>query len=216
MKILVFSDTHLTNHFDEKKFRFLIKIISPVDRVFILGDFWDGYQTTFSKFINSQWKKLFPLLKRKNAVYCFGNHDRKEYADSRLSLFSSIQTKQFCQKIGKHTFIFEHGDRLYQSIDMKINSHILITFLTFIAHRILGNIFYKTGINPFRLIFRNESKNIQKKIELEKRPNEIYICGHIHEAMKKEYYANPGYIDYGNGQYIIIDNGKIKMKQEKY
>lgn len=216
MKILLFSDTHLTDIFDKKKFIFLKKIILSADKVIILGDFWDGYQTTFDKFINSNWKELFPVLKKKKTVYCYGNHDKKEYADKRLSLFSTIQTKQYRQKIGNRTFVFEHGDRLYQSLDMKINSRPIIRILTFIAHRILGNVFFKTGINPFKLIFKKESINIQKKIEQERKNNEFYCCGHIHEAMVKKFYANPGYIDYGNGQYLIINNGKIKLMKELY
>src|SRR3990172_1424130 len=63
MKILVFSDSHLTDKFEEKKFYFLKKIIRQSDFVIINGDFWDGYLTTFNRFISSNWSKLFPLLK---------------------------------------------------------------------------------------------------------------------------------------------------------
>ena len=64
MKILVFSDTHLSSTFEEKKFNLLKEIISRADRVIINGDFWEGYLISFKEFLDSRWKELFPLLKK--------------------------------------------------------------------------------------------------------------------------------------------------------
>ncbi len=87
MKTIVLSDTHLYEEFDEKKFNFLKRIISKVDRVIINGDFWDSYICSFSDFINSPWKKLFPLLKTKKTVYIYGNHDKKSLTDKKNITF---------------------------------------------------------------------------------------------------------------------------------
>jgi len=95
MTILVFSDTHLTHRFNKKKFLFLSRIIKKADKVIINGDFWDGHISSFHRFINSKWSMLFKLLKQKKTVYIYGNHDRKEYCDSRVSSFSTIQTTHY-------------------------------------------------------------------------------------------------------------------------
>jgi predicted MPP superfamily phosphohydrolase len=120
MKILVFSDTHLTHVFEEKKYVFLKKVIESADQVIINGDFWDGYLTSFDAFISSRWNNLFPLLKQKKAVYIFGNHDKACFSDKRTSFFSDIQTKKYSFVDGM-TFYFEHGNTLLPSIDEKTN-----------------------------------------------------------------------------------------------
>src|SRR3990170_7877882 len=104
MKILVFSDSHLTDKFEEKKFDFLKKIIRQSDLVIINGDFWDGYLTTFSRFISSDWNKLFPLLKSKKTIYIYGNHDRESYIDRNAKLFSDLQTHSYRLKLNGKSF----------------------------------------------------------------------------------------------------------------
>lgn len=70
MRVLVFSDTHLTKAFDDKKCEFLKKIISDSDQVIINGDFWDGYIISFDEFLKPEWACLFPPLKaKKNFLY---------------------------------------------------------------------------------------------------------------------------------------------------
>jgi len=78
MKILVFSDTHLTDRFDQGKFRFLQKIINFSDQVIINGDFWDSWFTNFDDFVNSEWRKLFPILLKKRAIYIWQSRSGQE------------------------------------------------------------------------------------------------------------------------------------------
>ena len=119
--ILVFSDTHLYLPFDQKKFNFLKKIISESDRVIINGDFFDGYMIKFSKFIDSPWNQLFPLLKNKKTVYIFGNHDKKEFSDKRLSLFSDSQVSNYQLPTTHYNLIFTHGDDTRPTPDTVLN-----------------------------------------------------------------------------------------------
>ena len=94
MKYLVFSDTHLTPKFDHRKFSVLKEAIDQADRAVICGDFWEGFGNSFDDFVSSKWSEtLFPLLKKKKTVYLYGNHDKKEYANDRVSLFSVKQQK---------------------------------------------------------------------------------------------------------------------------
>ena len=99
MRYLIFSDTHLTPKYEPKKFAVLKNAIEQADRVIINGDFWEGFVCTFNEFVESPWsKELFPLLKKKKAVYLFGNHDRESLANERASLFSDKQMKKYSFK----------------------------------------------------------------------------------------------------------------------
>ena len=64
MKYLIFSDSHLNDFFDERKFNFLKRIILNSDRVIINGDFWEAYDLKINSFISSKWNKLFKYLKK--------------------------------------------------------------------------------------------------------------------------------------------------------
>ncbi|KUK82735.1 MAG: Metallo-dependent phosphatase, partial [Microgenomates bacterium 39_6] len=87
MKTLIFSDTHLTDRLDPKKMAFLKKIINKADQVIINGDFWDGAFISFDQFLSSPWQELFSLLKKKQTIYIYGNHDKKERCGKGVSLF---------------------------------------------------------------------------------------------------------------------------------
>ena len=109
MKTLVISDTHLDTTFDEKKYAFLRSIIERADRVILNGDFWEGITISFDDFIKSEWKSLFPLLKQKQTIYLYGNHDRKEYNDERVQLFSAAQGDSHILKEENTTYHIQHG-----------------------------------------------------------------------------------------------------------
>jgi UDP-2,3-diacylglucosamine pyrophosphatase LpxH len=112
MKTLIFSDTHLSLPFEEKKYNFMRGIIEPADRVIINGDFWEGHLIKFEQFIHSPWKNLFPLLKQKNTIYIYGNHDEELMTDKRVQLFSDEQFDKYEIQLKRKKLIVEHGDRL--------------------------------------------------------------------------------------------------------
>lgn len=225
MKTLLFSDTHLLKKFDEKKFLFLKKIISEVDQVIILGDFWDGILISFNEFIESDWKKLFPLLKEKHAVYVFGNHDRKEKSDNRVSYFSDEQTDKYIFKVDGKTFVAEHGDRFFKKhityyltyggpLKFFFMSKLFLTWHFLIFEEIMTKFFGKKFLNT-RLRFNRYIKKV--KIE-EFKKGEIIICGHTHAAEidLENNFINTGIIRHGLGQYVVIDDGEISLKEEWY
>lgn len=219
MKILVFSDTHLRLPFEEKKFNFLKSIIQKADQVIINGDFWDGYIITFDQFINSPWKHLFPLLKKKKTIYVFGNHDKKIFIDKRVSFFSFYQTYHFQLKINGSFFNFEHGDQLSPAIDgiLKIKKapsilqKLLINF-----HDHMLQVYGKSFLNQF---FTRRNKIIKKRIKNKLKKGEFLVCGHSHypEVDEKNRFANSGTIGGGFASYLLIDEkGKIWLKEERY
>ena len=109
MKTIVVSDTHLTAKFDKTKFNFLFNLFSSCDKLIVNGDFWSCYSSTFDEFVNSDWKELFPIMLRKNTTYIYGNHDREEFMDERINLFSNSACLRTKFTNGKTTFHIEHG-----------------------------------------------------------------------------------------------------------
>src|SRR5690606_17718607 len=102
MQTIIFSDTHLSSRVYRKKLRYLQAVIETADRVVILGDFWDGFLTDFDRFLRSGWRVLFPMLLERQAIYLYGNHDRSQWSDERVSLFSVEQGLSHTLSIGPH------------------------------------------------------------------------------------------------------------------
>lgn len=211
MKILIFSDSHLTENFEEKKFNFLKKIIQQSDSVIINGDFWDGYRTTFDRFISSDWNKLFPLLKSKKTVYIHGNHDRETYIDQNASLFSDLQTHTYRLQLNGKVFIIEHGHRFYPLFD-----EILPRILNKVSTIIVG--FFLRNISLLRFILKRANRIIKIKVQKELKNNEIFVCGHSHwaEFDLKNQFINTGFIEDGLAKYLLIHNGRLIPKIERY
>lgn len=219
MKTVIFSDTHLTHRFDKKTYNYLLKILAEADRVIINGDFWDADTTTFDAFINSQWKPLFSFLKRKKALYLYGNHDAKEFADGRVNEFSETQMKRYTMQVGKHTLRIEHGDLIvplgpdvpYPTNMVNYWYNRVYGFVERVGSKILGRHFFI----PYQFLFSHRAKkwtiaNLKK--------DEILIMGHLHRAehVPEKYYINHGIIRHGIGQYVIIDGDKIELVNERY
>ncbi|MFA5136087.1 MAG: metallophosphoesterase family protein [Patescibacteria group bacterium] len=210
MKILVFSDTHLTEVFEKNKYFYLKNLIDGVDKVIINGDFWDGRMTSFSVFVNSRWKKLFPLLKRKKTVYIYGNHDPKEYCDHRVNLFSIHQTDKYLYKNGAGNFIIQHGKSSlpFSLVPKQIYTPLLKVsdFFDCRMTKYMGKNSHLWGI-------------LINKIMKQKKKNgffSIYADTHYAEFDPACNFANTGFIRYGFAQYIMIENKKILIKEEKY
>ena len=216
---IIFSDTHLTPEFNHKLFNKLKKIISRANRVIINGDFWDGYLTNFDTFINSEWRKLFKLLKKKKTVYVFGNHDPEDFGDHRYHLFSDRQCNFFRFKSGNQLFHVEHGDKLNFNLTFKTKP--LIPFLRrgyrFIDKQknlrtVMGNFFdYIAKLTDEKgddTIFKYMAKRKNKD-------KHFYIFGHTHipRFYRKLRYANPGRIDSHQFGYIEIINGICRLKK---
>lgn len=218
MNTLVFSDTHLTHKFDEKKYRFLHKIISDSDRVIINGDFWDGYLTTFNKFVHSSWKKLFPLLKSKKAVYIYGNHDLHGFSNKNTTFFSMKQAYKHEFVVNNKRFVAEHGHRLTHLPDQMTSNRTLQGLMTRTAG-IAALIMRKIRIE--QRYYKYFWIKLKRKSINEKRKNfkSNWVFGHVHygevDHINKLY--NSGTIQHGVGQYLIIDDkGVITLHEEKY
>ena len=215
MKILIFSDCHLTTQFQEKKFRFLQKIISDADQVIINGDLWENDLVTFSQFASSQWKHLFPVLKTKKAIYIHGNHDLQKECNEKVNLFSDLQTTRYELKVTDKVAIIEHGHRL-----LPLQALRKIPRLRALAHfsNFMEYFMTRTVRLPFQTQLKKLNTTMKKKLKDELKQNEVYVCGHTHCAeidLENSYY-NSGFIRHGLGQYLTIEDMKITAHEEWY
>ncbi len=232
MKTIIFSDTHLTSRFDKRRFAFLKKIISKADRVIINGDFWDD-STKNKKFMRSRWSELFPLLKKKETIYIYGNHDAKKKWSEDVSEFCDEQGFEYTFTSGRKEFIVTHGNRLTPTITEKYflkqysnpavrlfwkiafyaSRHMHKTMLRLNLERI--PIFFTKGGFYKRFRYVNEKMKIFSR-KLDK--NQYLICGHSHsqELDLESHYINDGFINHRMGQYVEIEGGRIKMIEEKF
>lgn len=217
MKILIFSDTHLSDTFDEPKFNYLSRIIKQADQVIINGDFWDEHATTFDGFVNSHWKHLFPLLKSRKTVYIFGNHDKADQSNSQVDLFSDIQTEHYEFKSGNKKFIAEHGNKRVsifgdKGIDETYDKHFLFIPFANEIHQTIIRLKWNT------FLFRRYNNAVKKNFSSKLPNNTFFICGHTHCANidLTRHFVNSGVNNFGLGQYVLIEDGAITAREEWY
>jgi len=225
MIVLVLSDLHFGNQVNTQKQRALKKLIMLADKVIINGDFWDRYLTTFDQFVNSDWAKLFLLLKQKKTVYLFGNHDPQKLIDKRVSWFCVQTGFEYDLDISGQKYHIEHGDRLKPACW-------LLDFLADLSFSISGvywstkifvfcqTLFVKVfGIKLYQKIHNGENLRVLRAWQ-KKCLNKNYwlVCGHTHSAVfdKKEKYINTGFCRFGYLQYLTINNQKLSLKTIRY
>lgn len=218
MKVIIFSDTHLGQSFDKKKFEFLKKVILSGDKIIIAGDFWEGKLISFDAFLKSEWRELFPLLKKKKTVYIYGNHDEKNTRDKRVSFFSSIQTESYKFSIGNKKFIVEHGDAYIKKTPLPkfiLDNKLFMKFFHLKLEELLVKIF---GRVILQRIYGRYNKKIKKKILAKTKHGEMFIFGHTHAAEidLERNFINTGIIRHGVGQYVVIDEESASLRSDSY
>lgn len=216
MQTVIFSDTHLSNRIYRKKYEYLQSIIQPADRVIILGDFWDGFLTSFDKFVNSQWKRLFPLLLERQTLYVYGNHDRIQWSDSRVNIFSVEQASECRRQIGAHTLHLTHGHTVFTSLEDRIPA-----FNHSLPLRVGASIDILHKIVWGRRFLRedNNKNNPSRQWVTASLPQpDILVCGHSHypEIDMEHRMINTGFIGSGYGNYVKITDEAIELVRERY
>ncbi len=215
--VLIFSDTHLTHTFDRPKFEYLKKRISEVDQVIINGDFWDYYLTTWDKFINSDWKALFPLLKSKKAIYIYGNHDQKSHSDERVNLFSVTQTYQYVLELPGKKLHIEHGHLIAPTLDLRF-SKVRNKPVMWLAEKMEEyNVLFLSQM-VVNFFAKRENKHMKEFLAKHLSPQDYLICGHTHFAEFRDgsRFINTGWIRYKTAQALQIRNGVFSFLNDKY
>lgn len=217
MRTIIFSDTHLTEKFDPAKFNFLYDLCQNADKIIVNGDFWEGWYTDARRFVNSKWGVLFRLMKSKNAIFIYGNHDPERNSKEVAKYFSTEQHLFFNLKVGDKNLHIEHGHRLFPTVDHYLSEGVIEKFLR-IPFRIWW--FFEGWI--YKLLGPKKA-DIGNKVILQNRDNyiknkSILICGHTHASMFEldERYINSGFIMHGFASYIQIENDEIDLITKKY
>ena len=221
MKTLVLSDVHLGRKFDQKKLDFLHSLFSMYDKVILNGDFWCYYSFDFSDFVNSKWNNLFPILKKKDTVYIYGNHDKEIWCDERVNLFSQEQANSYAMKFGNRDFLIEHGDSALSRLCLT-NRH----FVRFMrnVNPLIFELIDKTALNtypfldnimPFILNRALKKRAIQSVFS---KPNSYYITGHTHypEFDENSRYINTGYVGNKLAQYLELATNHSELFSVQY
>lgn len=216
-KVLIFSDTHLTDRFDQPKFNYLKNLIESANLVIINGDFWDYYLTTWDQFLESEWKQLFPILKAKNAIYIFGNHDQQIHSDHRINLFSSEQGYAFKLTIGERILNIQHGHLIVPSLELQFPS-LRKRFLIRLASKLEEKNVFLLGLPLTYRSSKKQNKRMRAFVERSIPEGELLICGHSHLVEHEEgsRYINTGWIRYGQAQAIQIQDGVFTFINTKY
>jgi UDP-2,3-diacylglucosamine pyrophosphatase LpxH len=223
MKTTIISDIHLTSRFNKKKYDYLGDLISSTDRLIVNGDLWDRFHNDFDSFINSDWSRLFELMKKKNTVYIFGNHDPAQYQDERNNMFSSVQLEEFTVQLKDnrklritHGDIITHGMK-YRESQVKLFSSIQNDILTFgekIAVNTIGPSFNEL-VPPITRFVRQYQEYSDNALE----GDEILVAGHLHrpEFRPDDGYINTGFVMHGNGFHLDIDSGgELSLVHDRY
>jgi len=208
-KVLIISDLHLTKKFSPAKFDLIKKVISDCDQLIINGDLWEGFDMSLKDFMSSGWRQLFPILKEKNTVYLFGNHDPKETVN--YEEFSVLATKAYEFSQNGVDFYVVHGDYFDPTLDMRHpNLSKPLLFIGVVIERWLISTIGRSYLNIYRA-----SNEKMKKWHRNNLSDKWLICGHSHlaELDSATKFANSGiFLRPGIASYLIIEHGQVELK----
>lgn len=219
-KTLVISDLHLTDKFDTKKYLFLKKLISDFDQVIINGDLWCVLTNTFDEFINSDWRRLFPLLKSKKTIYINGNHDAKKFTNRRVFEFCDQCLSKYTLSDPPYTFHIEHGPRLTKQ-KYPLSKIYLRTYHTLKIQRFIYLLqtlaFTLFGYNLIK-IFNKSYNNLLRRLAKKLPRNHFLVTGHTHlpEFDRKNKFINTGFIGEGQANYLAIWGDTFDLITTRY
>lgn len=219
MKTLIISDLHLT-YFKPKKCAYLLKLFAGFDQIIINGDLWSYYSITFDEFVKSKWSQLFPILKQKNTIYLFGNHDKQKYCDTRVNLFSTQQAQELKLKVGSETLNITHGQKM---CDLKehLNETIIaiqrkLRFDTLIRYP-LETFFVRTHLLAPAIASRLNAETKAYK-QAHYPATEWLVIGHTHlpELDHNLKYINTGVVNHGVVSYLSITDTTFELIYDTY
>lgn len=184
----------------------------------IVGDFWDIWHTSFDRFIRSEWSRLFPLLKQKNTIYLWGNHDPIEYMDSRVKRFCVTAAREHVICVRGKKWTITHGDIFTTTNERMFR----VTHEHEWAKTIL-RIWERLESWTARVFGRNGLVVFDRKYDVEVRravseSGKRYITGHTHvfRSRPETGFLSTGLVRHGLGQTIEIVHDSFEFHSEWY
>jgi len=226
---IILSDLHLgSNNIHHGRLHAFLEIIETFDRVILNGDFLDDHWD-YEKTMVSEWKPLFDLLKTKETIYLFGNHD----VDS-ISLRSA--TKEIINEYAEtyHVLVHDreliimHGHTVYPRLGgilykpqkswwRKILQKVL-KVVSYIVYPII--LIVRFFIERHPQLVKLQRPLIAKQNEVMKQyakgnlePDQILVCGHSHlaEFSPEQQFINEGANAYERVEYLSIRDNNIEL-----
>lgn len=224
-KVLIFSDTHFKHRFDVGRFELLKGLIEEADRVIVNGDLWDYWFVSWEDFLESEWSGLFGLLKSKQAVYLYGNHDPEEEMDERMNLFCDWSGKEFAFESGGTRFMVTHGNQLVNKNRgiLKPYKAVIKWFVGKPEWRWLMRVLTDVESVGYRFIgYDKVVKNYLAQAlnrEMKQAKQEKYVgydwlvCGdsHLAETDNEAGFVNTGCVLMGVENWVLVEDGEVSM-----
>ncbi len=218
-KTVIISDTHLTGKFQPDKFRQLQNIFERSDQVIINGDFWDAYMLSARDFVFSEWRKLFPTLKDRTAIYLVGNHDRRAWSELVAEQFADKFEERFSLQVGDLELVVEHGHRIIPGHNDKwfggiIPRHPLFGAVAWyreeIGTKVSGEAFFQR--------FAKYNRRMKEWTQHRLLPHQVLVTGHTHlaEFSPDAQYINVGCVKGGYGHYLEIEGDQLALRSFRY
>lgn len=223
---IIISDIHCTKVFDQKKCDYILKLLDRCERVIFNGDMWSYYIQSFDTFVESKWSQLFPAFKAKNCIYIHGNHDRKNWCNYKVRLFSVYNTNEYVHQQDSLSFYITHG-HLISGDSVQNENYIKFNRTVFDFNRLNRSYKFYILLNRLLLkIFKEQKysgilKHLNKphyKFAAELPDNQILVVGHTHapEFSPEKKYINVGFVNFGLAYYLNISEGKYTLECERY
>lgn len=230
---IIFSDHHLGNNIHHKRLARFMSVCKKFDRIVLNGDFLDDFWK-FKETLASDWKPFFELLKHKEVIYLFGNHDR-DSQDLRAATSEIIDyyADTYYLPVGDHELVIRHGHRIYPRPDDifykekntqsgKVSQKTIRKIWRFIypimlAIRYFIERFPKTLARLQRPIVKPQNERMKKYAQDHLESHQILVCGHSHyaEFSPDQQFINCGANSYGRVEYLSVINDTLKLEIKK-
>jgi predicted phosphodiesterase len=208
MRTLIFSDTHLTDHFDQSQCDYIVKLVKSVDQVILNGDFWDGYLCSYEDFARA-WQPLLGVLAKTKTIYIPGNHDRYEWLSKQRIHFASLHNDEVTVKIGNLRYRIQHGNTIAPEFDDRHQAltqffarfYWMIVWLR--KHSLLGILMRKYD----QRVSQDLEKTLIDYARAQSVQADLFVFGHTHLVanVPESQYLNPGISTPQMMRYLLID-----------
>lgn len=226
-KYLIFSDTHFGHEFNHVLANRLKNLIKQSEKVIINGDFYEKYLISPLEFAKSGWNDLFNLLKKKDCIYIYGNHD-DNCPKEVWSKFALDYKKSTNIIMGKQNFFITHGHSWLETHNYSKFSQNWHKVSEIFGLTRINQFFAKVGLKFVRLLgyATLDFKKLDHKINSWFMENKNLFCniehylivGHTHLAYfcKEKKFINTGKCINGYLEYCTISfKGEISLHKEK-
>lgn len=230
---IIISDLHIGERVNKKRKKAFLETFKKYDRIILNGDFLDDFWD-YSKTMDSKWKPVFELLKTKETIYLFGNHDRDSAAlRNATANFIDSYHDEYLLAVADKELVIRHGHRIYPRPDGVIYNNpknILQKFIKWVVKRIWSVLYPVILITRFsiekypktlaylqRWFVKPQNQRMKKYAKKNLEPHQILVCGHSHfaEFTPEKQFINEGANSYNRIEYLSIRDEKMELVVKK-